>query len=62
MARKPKVEKIKSGRPPKNPADLQTECIMVRVTKVERRMLEREAKQAGCSLSAALMRSWREGK
>lgn len=53
-----KAKKSKMGRPPKPPNEKQSECIMVRVTKAQRRFLEKEAKRRGLSLSGLLMLPW----
>ena len=50
------------GRPPKKPADRLTECIMVRVTKVERKRLEKEAERLGIPLATLLMLPWRKSQ
>ena len=52
--------KARMGRPPKPPDERQAERIMVNVTRAERVQLEREARKAGLSLSALLIRPWRE--
>ena len=53
-------KKARMGRPPKPPEEKQGQCVMVRMTKVERAKLEREAGKAGLSLSAYLLECWRE--
>jgi len=52
--------KARMGRPPKKPADRLSECIMVRVTKAERRRLQEEAERLGIPLAALLMLPWRK--
>jgi len=48
------------GRPPKPPGEKWSECVMVRMTPVERERIQAEAKRRGISLSALLMLQWRE--
>ena len=48
------------GRPPKPPAEKCGEQVNVRMTKRERAQMKAEAKRLGISLSALLMRPWRE--
>ena len=50
------------GRPPKPPADKYTEQVNVRMTASERELIEVQAQKQGVSLSAVLMRPWREEK
>lgn len=54
-----KVKK-KMGRPPKRPSDRLTECIMVRATKAEHKILEKETKRLGIPLATLLMLPWRK--
>ena len=54
MARKKKM-----GRPPKPPAERCSERVTIRMTKAERKALEREAKRLGVSLADLLLRPWR---
>ena len=49
----------KMGRPPKRPSEKHSEQVNVRMTKKERRQLEIEAERLNISLSALLMRPWR---
>ena len=59
-----KAEKLadrrRTGRPPKAKAEKQSEPLMVRVTPVERKRLEKLAKKEGVSLSVLIMRPWRD--
>ncbi len=55
-----KKQKAKMGRPPKPPREKWGVKITVYMTDEERAALEREAEQAGLSLSAILMRPWRD--
>jgi len=54
--------KRRMGRPPKPPADKYTEQVNVRMTASERELIEVQAQKQGVSLSAVLMRPWREEK
>jgi uncharacterized protein (DUF1778 family) len=48
------------GRPPKAPEEKQSERVTVRMTREERRALEREAGEAGLSLAAYLLDCWKK--
>ena len=48
------------GRPPKKLEDKYSQQVNVRMTKDERKRLEAEAARLGISLSALLMRPWRQ--
>ena len=48
------------GRPPMPAAEKCGERVTIRMTKAERRTLEREAKRLGVSLAALLLRPWRK--
>jgi hypothetical protein len=55
-----KKKRARMGRPPKAAAQRRTECVMIRLTKAEKRILEREARQLGLSLSAVILKPWRD--
>ncbi|MFH1423309.1 MAG: hypothetical protein ABIH42_11440 [Planctomycetota bacterium] len=50
------------GRPPKRPDEKYSGQVLVHMTLRERAKLEKEAKKTGLSLSALLMRPWRDQK
>lgn len=50
------------GRPPKPADEKYGEQINIRISKAERAQLRAEAKRLGTTVSALLMRPWREGK
>ena len=50
----------KMGRPPKPPKEKQGERVTVRMTREERRVLERDASKAGLSLAAYLLDCWKK--
>ena len=50
----------RTGRPPKAPAEKQSEQVVVYLTKGERKGLEALAAEKGLSLSAMIMDPWRE--
>ncbi len=52
--------KARMGRPPLNPADRHCVRIGAKVTRGEQARLLAEAKRLGLSLSATLMRPWRD--
>ena len=54
------ADRRRTGRPPKAKAEKQSEPLMVRVTPAERKRLEKLAKKEGVSLSALIMRPWRD--
>jgi hypothetical protein len=55
-----KKSKTKMGRPPKPLAEKQDSRVVVNLTRVERSQLEREARAVDLSLSAYLVRCWKE--
>ena len=57
-----KKQKAKMGRPPIKPSKRRSILIALRITKAEREILEREAKQTGQSIGDLLMKPWREVK
>jgi uncharacterized protein (DUF1778 family) len=58
MREKPK----KMGRPPKPKAEKQSERIGVRVTPAEYRTISKDAKAAGMSRGAFLVKCWKKGR
>jgi hypothetical protein len=56
------ADALRPGRPPKKAADRQNSTVLVRMTKAERKQLESQAKADGLTLSALLMRPWREDR
>ncbi len=54
------ADKARTGRPPKDRGERQSERVMVHLTPAERKRFEREAKEAGLSLAAFIMRPWRK--
>ena len=54
--------KKRMGRPPKPADEKYGEQINSRISKAERAQLRAEAKRLGTTVSALLMRPWREGK
>ena len=54
------ADKLRTGRPPKQPEEKQGEQVTVYLTKSERAELERQAQNEGISLTALIMRPWRE--
>ena len=53
-------KKSKMGRPPKRPEDRQSEVVLVRLTKADRRLLEAEAGAEGLPLGTYLRKCWKE--
>ena len=51
--------KKKMGRPPLPPEKVRASLITMRVTAEDRDRLEHEAREAGLSISAYLLRCWR---
>jgi len=49
------------GRPPIDPEKRRDVFITLRVTKVERALLEAEASKAGRTIADVLLRPWRKG-
>ena len=54
------ADKLRTGRPPKPPAEKHGEQIMVYLTKAERAWFEALAKQEGVPIAVLIMRPWRE--
>ena len=54
------ADKLRTGRRPKDPKIKQSKRVMVYLTEAEMARLEAEAKEAGLSLAATLLRPWRE--
>jgi len=50
------------GRPPKKPADKMSEPVTVHLTPADSRRLAAEARRAGTSRAAVLLRAWQEQK
>lgn len=50
----------RTGRPPKAPAEKQSEQVVVYLTEGERKRLEALAAEKGLSLSAMIMDPWRK--
>ena len=59
---KDKRRKSKMGRPPKARTEKQSERIAVNTTPAEYCAIEEEAKDAGLSLSAYLLKCWKKGR
>jgi hypothetical protein len=55
------ADKLRTGRPPKRPADKQSERVMVYLTKAERKRLETLARKKGLPLASLIMSPWRKG-
>ena len=55
-----KKTKGRMGRPPKTKAEKQDERVMVNMTCGERKILKRDAVDAGMSLSAYLLDCWKK--
>lgn len=55
-----KKPKAKMGRPAKPAEEKQGERVSVNMTREERRVLEREASEAGLSLAAYLLNCWKK--
>lgn len=55
------ADRLRTGRPPKAAAQKQSESVTVYMTVAERRRLEKMASRDGLTLSAVIMRPWREG-
>lgn len=53
-------KKAEMGRPPLPPDAWRSAVVTVRMTEAERERLEKEAKEAGLSISAYLLRCWHE--
>lgn len=54
------ADKLRTGRPPGDPSERQSERVMVYLTPAERKRLGALAKAEGISLAALVMRPWRE--
>ena len=54
------ADKLRTGRPPGDPRERQSERVMVYLTPAERKRLGALAKKADISLAALVMRPWRE--
>ena len=54
------ADKLRTGRPPKPPAQVLSERVMIRMTTAERSRLEALAKREGVPLATMVMRPWRE--
>ena len=48
------------GRPPKKPADRMSQSALVRLVPADFARLRREAREAGVSIAAVLLRAWKE--
>jgi len=57
---KSKKRKTTMGRPPKSREAKQSGRIVVNMTRAQKRQLEKEARAAGLSFSAYLLKCWRE--
>ena len=55
------ADALRTGRPPKIPAEKQSERAVVYLTPAEFKRLEALAKDAGVSLASVIMRPWRDG-
>lgn len=56
-----KKTRARMGRPPIDPEKRRDVFITLRVTKVERALLEAEASKAGRTIADVLLRPWRKG-
>jgi len=56
------ADKLRTGRPPKEPAEKWSERITIYMTPTERARLESLAEQEGVSVAVLIMRPWREGE
>lgn len=56
------ADKLRTGRPPKQPAEKWSERVTVYMTPTERARLESLAEQEGVTLASLVMRPWREGE
>lgn len=60
MSNKKHSDKKRMGRPPKPAGEVLSEQINVRVTRAERRLLEKQAREQRTTISRLLMQPWRE--
>ena len=54
------ADKRRTGRPPKTPSRRQSKKVTIYMTPAELKRLETQATKEGVSLSALIMRPWRE--
>jgi len=54
------ADELRTGRPPKKPAEKWSERITVYMTQAERERLEDLAEQEGVTVAALIMRPWRK--
>ena len=54
------ADKLRTGRPPKKPAQRQSEKVTVYLTKAEFKLMDRLSRQEGISMASLIMRPWRE--
>jgi predicted HicB family RNase H-like nuclease len=54
------ADSLRTGRPPKKPAERQTEQVTVRMTPAMRKKLEKQAKDERVPLAELIMRPWTE--
>ena len=55
-----RTDKLRTGRPPIDASERQSERVMVYLTPAERKRLGALAKSEGVSLAALVMRPWRK--
>ena len=55
------ADKLRTGRPRKEPVDRQSEAVTVYLTPEERTQLEAQAKKEGIAMATLILREWRKG-
>ncbi len=56
------ADRLRTGRPPKKPAEKWSERVTVYMTPAERARLETLAEQEGVSVAVLIMHPWRKGE